>query len=40
VVHEALCCQHMEEVEEKRGNEEVEVTMWVSNEGKVRRDAW
>jgi hypothetical protein len=35
VVHEALCCQHMEETEEKGGSAEVEVTMWVSNEGKV-----
>jgi hypothetical protein len=34
VVHEAHYCQHMEEVEEKEGSAEVEVTMWVSNEGK------
>jgi hypothetical protein len=30
----------MEEAKENRGSEEVEVTMWVSNEGKVQRDAW
>jgi hypothetical protein len=35
VVHEALCCQHTEEAEEKGGSAKVEVTMWVSNEGKV-----
>jgi hypothetical protein len=35
VVHEALCYQHMEEAEEKGGSAEVEVTMWVLNEGKV-----
>jgi hypothetical protein len=34
-VYEALCCQHMEEAEEKRGSEEVEVAMWVLKEGKV-----
>ena len=32
MVLEALCYQHMEEVEEKGGCAEVEVTMWVSNQ--------
>ena len=39
MVHEALCYQHMEEVEEKGVSVEVEVTMWVSNQVKVQRDA-
>jgi hypothetical protein len=29
----------MEEAKEKGGSVEVEVTMWVSNQGKVQRDA-
>ena len=40
MVHEALCCQHMKEAEEKGGGAEVEVIVWVSNEGKVQRDAY
>ena len=39
MVHEALCYQHMEEAVEKGGSAEVEVIVWVSNEGKVQRDA-
>ena len=39
MVNEALCCQHMEEAEEKGGSAEVEVTMWVSIKGEVQRDA-
>jgi hypothetical protein len=29
----------MEEIEEKGGSVEVEVTMWVSNQGKLQRGA-